>query len=236
MKISLVIIAYNEEKYIGRCLKIVIENGAGLFEIIVVNNASTDKTESIAGGFPGVKVVAEPSKGITKARQRGLLEAKGDIIAFIDADTQVPKGWVDKVGYFFEKYSKMVCLSGPYIYYDMSSFGKFMTWLYYIILVWPGYFMVGYLAVGGNFAARKSALEAIGGFDLNISFYGEDTDIARRLHQVGKVKFILGFYMGSSARRIKGEGGFMTAMRYTINFLSIVFMKKPVTKEYKDIR
>lgn len=236
MKISLVIIAYNEEKYIGQCLKSVLKNVTGFFEIIVVNNASTDKTESIARGFHEVRVVNEPSKGITKARQRGLLEAKGDIIAFIDADTKMPKGWVDKIGYFFKKYPQTVCLSGPYIYYDTSFFSKFMIWLYYVILAWPAYFLMGYMVVGGNFAARKNALQAIGGFDLNIRFYGEDTDIARRLHKVGKVKFIPKFYMYSSARRLKGEGAFMTGMRYTINFISVVFTKKPITTGYKDVR
>ncbi|MBU6431315.1 glycosyltransferase family 2 protein [Patescibacteria group bacterium] len=236
MKISLVIIAYNEEKYIGQCLKSVKENGAGLFEIIVVNNASTDGTESMARGFPEIKVVTESVKGITKARQRGLLEAKGDLIAFIDADTKMPKGWVDKVQYFFKKYPKIVCLSGPYIYYDFSFFAQKMTWLYNLALIWPAYFLVGYMVVGGNFVARKKALEDIGGFDLGINFYGEDADIARRLNKVGKVKFIQRFCMHTSARRLRGEGAFIMAMRYTINFLSVVITKKPATKEYKDIR
>lgn len=236
MKISLIIIAHNEEKYIGKCLESALENGIGFFEIIVVNNASTDKTESIARGFTGVRVVAEPSKGITKARQRGLLEAKGYLIAFIDADTQMPKGWVDKVQYFFKKHPKIVCLSGPYVYYDFSFFAQKMTWLYNLALIWPAYFLVGYMVVGGNFVARKKSLEDMGGFDLGINFYGEDTDIARRLNKVGKVKFIQRFYMSTSARRLKGEGAFIMAMRYTINFLSVVLTKKPATKEYKDIR
>jgi GT2 family glycosyltransferase len=98
------------------------------------------------------------------------------------------------------------------------------------------YFLLGYMAVGGNFAVKKDAVEKIGGFDENISFYGEDTDIARRLSRVGKVKFFLNLYMYTSARRLKNEGVAKTAIKYLINFVSEVFFKKPATGDYKDIR
>ena len=236
MKISLVIPAYNEEGYISNCLEAVRKNGDGIFEIIVVNNASTDNTESILHAFTEVRVVSETKKGLTKARQRGFLEARGDIIGFIDADTKMPKGWVEVVLHSFKKDPNTVCVSGPYIYYDMSIFGKIVVWLYWLLLAWPAYFFTKYMAVGGNFAVRKSALESIGGFDQKINFYGEDTDIARRLHKIGKVKFLRRLYMYTSARRLNGEGIIITAWRYVINFLSVVLIRKPVTSKYKDIR
>jgi glycosyltransferase involved in cell wall biosynthesis len=227
MKISLIIPAYNEEKYIGECLKSAIKNGEKLFEIIVVNNASTDNTEEVVKSFmkysSNIRIVNEPRKGLTKARQRGLNEAGGDIIAHIDADTKMPRGWVEKVKRNFEKNSNIVCVSGPYIYYDQSFIGKMFV-------------LLGYMAVGGNFAVKKDAVEKIGGFDENISFYGEDTDIARRLSRVGKVKFFLNLYMYTSARRLKNEGVAKTAIKYLINFVSEVFFKKPATGDYKDIR
>ena len=92
------------------------------------------------------------------------------------------------------------------------------------------------MVVGGNFAVRREALEKIGGFNKDINFYGEDTDTARRLYKVGKVKFSQKFFMYTSARRLKGEGFVLTAYRYVINFLSEVFTGKPFTNEYKDIR
>src|SRR5207302_647488 len=86
MNISVVIPAYNEEKYIGQTLESVISNAPeNLLEIIVVNNASTDKTSAIASAFPKVKVVDEPKKGLTRARQAGLNAAQGDVLAYIDA-------------------------------------------------------------------------------------------------------------------------------------------------------
>lgn len=239
MRISLVIPAYNEEKYITECLKSVSEYGGNLFEIIVVNNASTDNTENVirsfAKDYPNIKIVNEPKKGLTKARQRGLEEARGDIIAYTDADTKMPEGWVEKINKYFERDQKTVCVSGPYIYYDQSFIGKLLVWIYWFF-AYIIYLFVGYMAVGGNFAARKSALLKIGGFDENISFYGEDTDVARRLSRVGKVKFTLNLYMYTSARRFRGEGIIQTAGKYVTNFLSEIFRKKPITKDYKDIR
>lgn len=239
MRISLVIPAYNEEKYIGECLKSALQNGKEIFEIIVVNNASTDNTRSVAETFsnlyPKIKICYEPKKGLTKARQRGLSEASGEAVAYIDADTKMPKGWAGKVNRYFEENKKIVCVSGPYIYYDQPPAGKIFTRIYWL-LAYIIYFFVGYMAVGGNFAVRKSAILKAGGFDENISFYGEDTDMARRLSKVGKVKFILGLYMYTSARRLRGEGLVKTAIKYIINFASEVLFKKPVTGEYKDIR
>jgi glycosyltransferase involved in cell wall biosynthesis len=235
MKISLIIPAYNEEKYLGDCLKHILQNGTELFEIIVVDNASTDKTSEIAKTFPGVKVVREERKGLTKARQRGLLEASGDIVAYTDADTKMPKGWVEKIHKHFEKNENLVCVSGPGVYYDQSLLGKIIAWLYWFI-AYIIYLFVGYMVYGANFAAKKNALENIGGFDENIIFYGEDTNIARRLAEVGKVKFVLNFYIYNSARRAKGEGLAKLAIKYIINFISEVLRKKPATSEYKDIR
>ena len=124
MKISLIIPAYNEEKYIKDCLLSIQKHGEGLFEVIVINNASTDATASIVKEFKNIKLVNENKKGLPFARNRGLAEANGEIVAFIDADTKIPKGWVKKIEKAFKKNDKLVSISGPYIYYDLSLFHK----------------------------------------------------------------------------------------------------------------
>ena len=71
MKVSLIIPAYNEEKYIGSCLDYAIKNSHGWFhEIIVIDNNCTDRTKEIAEGYPGVRVVQEPKKALP-ARAKG---------------------------------------------------------------------------------------------------------------------------------------------------------------------
>ena len=235
-KISLIIPAYNEEKYIAECLKSVSESKKEFFEIIVVDNASTDKTSEIAKSF-NVKVVYEKEKGVTRARQRGFLEAEGDILAFVDADTRLPKGWLDKIKCEFKKDEKVVSVSGPYVFYDQSPLLKFIIkYLYWYALAMPMYMIVGYMAVGGNFVIKKEVLEKMGGFDTTIEFYGEDTNTARRTSKYGKIKFSPKLFIYSSSRRLKGQGLFSTTFLYTKNFLSEIIFKKPATKDYEDIR
>src|SRR3989338_9632627 len=101
--ISFIIPAYNEEHYIGPCLESVLAYaGDSIEEIIVVNNASTDRTAEVAGAFPKVRVVHEPRKGLTYARERGLKEARGELLAYIDADTRLHARWLPIVTEEFE--------------------------------------------------------------------------------------------------------------------------------------
>ncbi|TDR79928.1 glycosyltransferase family 2 protein [Paludibacterium purpuratum] len=241
MKLSLIIPAYNEEGYLADCLRHVLaevarQSARGPFEVIVINNASTDRTAEIAAGFPAVRVVTEQKKGLTHARQRGLAEARGEILAYIDADTRMAHGWLGRVLDLYQARPDAVCVSGPYTYYDLAKFKSALVRLYWLMLAKPTYLFTQYMAVGGNFAARRDALERIGGFDTNIAFYGEDTNIARRLAEVGKVLFDLGLVMPTSARRLDEEGFVTTAMRYVVNFMSEVVLKRPSTSAYRDVR
>ena len=94
--ISLIIPAYNEEAYLGACLDAVMANIADrALEIIVVDNNSTDGTKAVVERYPAVTYAFEPEKGITRARQRGFLTARGDILAYVDADTHPPAGWIE---------------------------------------------------------------------------------------------------------------------------------------------
>lgn len=236
-RISLVIPAFNEEKYLPACLKSVMAHAASdLDEIIVVDNASTDKTVEVARSFAGVKVVHEPQKSLARARQRGFLEARGEIIAYIDADTLIPPGWVTQIDHAFSKIPNLVCLSGPCVFYDFSSVKKLLTELYWRLLARPTSWLTGYLAIGGNLVIKKSALEQVGGFNIQMDFYGDDTEIARRLAGVGRVTFRQKFFLHTSARRLRAEGFLKMAWRYTLNFLSVVFTQKAFTKQYRDVR
>jgi GT2 family glycosyltransferase len=89
MKISVIIPAYNEEKTIRHCLDSVIQALPNNKEIIVVDNDSYDKTREIVKGFTKVKLLVEKKRGAAASRNRGLKEAAGDLIIFVDADVIV---------------------------------------------------------------------------------------------------------------------------------------------------
>lgn len=237
MTISLIIPAYNEEKYIWQCIEYALRHAHDhVDEIIVIDNASTDNTRKIAESYPGVRVVTEHKKWLTVARQRGYTEAKHDILAFVDSDTRIPEGWAKKMKKHFESDHTIWFVSGPYSYYDLPWHKQIGNRLYRRLLGYPSYLLTGYLWVGGNFAIKKSVLDTINGFDTNIVFYGEDTDIARRAAKVSKAKFSLNIVMPTSARRFVGEGMIKTWYVYVINFLSQAIFHKSATKTYKDFR
>lgn len=268
MRLSFVVPAYNEEAYLPACLDSICEQirtlPAGTCEVIVVNNASTDRTREVALRYPGVTVVDEPRKGLTFARQAGFAASTGALIANVDADSRLTPHWVTNVLTTFaeaeantaakssaaaksntsarpEAHRPLAAFSGPLVYYDLTPRQRLLVHVFYMT-AWITYAInryilrVGSMVQGGNFVVSRASLEAIGGFNTAISFYGEDTDIARRLNDVGEVRFTFDLKMSSSARRLKSEGMLTMAARYSINYLWTTFFKRPYTDTYLDIR
>lgn len=249
MKIVFVIPAYNEAARIGGCLESIQQeiaraHSAGLqfeAEILVVNNASTDDTKAIAQGAQGVRVVDEFKKGLAQARQAGFEASEGELVANIDADVLLPAGWLSAVFPAFEKEPSLVCLSGPFIYYDLSATSRALVKVFYffaflLYLVNRFILRVGSMVQGGNFVVRRDALARAGGFDTTIAFYGEDTYVAKSMSKFGNVRWTFALPVYASGRRIKGEGIVTTSLRYTANYFWVTFFGKPFTRQYKDIR
>jgi len=237
MDISLIIPAYNEEKYIAACLTSVFKHAKGKFkEIIVVDNASTDGTSAVAAGFASVRVIKAQKKGLTHARQAGYEAASSELIAYIDADCRLTPGWFGIVERHFEEHPDSVSLTGSVTYYDGPRLARAVIVALEWIVLPLVYFVVGYITIGGNFIARRDAIEKVGGFDTNISFYGEDADIARRLATVGPEHLRMDLVVSTSMRRFLHEGFIGTCATYTMNFLSHTLFKKSFTHAYIDRR
>ena len=248
MKISFVVPAYNEQALIARSLNAIRDEilRAGQLlgedaEIIVVNNASTDATAAVAAAIPGVIVVDEPRKGLVQARWAGFEASCGDLVANIDADTVIPASWLTEALRQFERSKTLVGLSGPYVYYGVPRRVNLVVGGYYR-LAYTAYLFnrfvlnVGSMLQGGNFIVRRDAMLKLGSPSLRFSFYGEDTDMARRLSKVGGVKFTFRLPAASSGRRLAGEGVFTIGLRYTMNFFWATFRGRPFTEVWQDIR
>ena len=244
MRISFVIPAYNEEQRLPICLAAVereLTRTSSDAEVIVVNNASTDRTGEVARKYLWVRVVDEPNKGLVRARHAGLMAATGELIANIDADTMLTEGWLETVLTEFAKDEQLAALSGPFIYYDLSASHRALTRVFYIAgylshLVNHHVLRAGAMLQGGNFIVRRTHLEQAGGFDTSIEFYGEDTDVARRISKVGKVKWTFRLPMYASGRRLAKEGIVTMGLRYAGNYLHTLVRGKPLTETYTDIR
>lgn len=102
-------------------------------------------------------------------------------------------GWIEKVLREFNKDPNLVCLSGPFIYYDLSIWTRILVNLFYgpafaTYLINRFVLRVTSLVQGGNFVIKKAALERVAGFDTTIDFYGNDTEVTRPLNKVGSRK------------------------------------------------
>lgn len=93
--VSIIIPAYNQGKYISECLNSVINQTVTDWECIVINDGSTDNTKKIilsyTKQYPKIRMIDQPNKGLSAARNRGLGEAKGDYIQFLDSDDAIKK-------------------------------------------------------------------------------------------------------------------------------------------------
>lgn len=245
MRLVFVIPAYNEEAMIGQCLDAVmaeIKRSGHPADVVVVDNASTDRTGEIAASYSGVRVVKEMNKGLVHARHAGFVASEGyDLVANIDADTMVPEGWLTTVFDEFDKHPELVCVSGPYHYYDLKRsqlalVEVFYAFTYFTYILSRFILRVGSVIHGGNFVFRREAWEQTGGYDRSITFYGEDTDVAVRLSKIGPVKWTHKLRMNTSGRRIEKEGIVHTGLVYAKNFFSMTFRGKPATVDYQDIR
>lgn len=244
LKISFVIPAHNEEACIKPCLESIqraIEASRADAEIIVVNNASTDKTREILSDMSGITIVDEPELGLSRARQSGFLASSGDLIANVDADTIMPEAWPSFVLYTFKEDPELIALSGPQIHHDIPRSRQIMIRAFYHI-AYLSYLLnrfvlrTGSLLQGGNFVIRRSALETIGGFDTRFTFWGEDTDMARRLHKIGKVRFTLKLPINASGRRLMAHGMVRSGVQYAVNYVWAIFLKRPYSTQVKHVR
>lgn len=235
MKISIVIPAYNEEKYIGRtlrsidCLK---KEREWEIEVMVVNGSSTDKTVEVAKSY-GAKVISEPHKSIGFARQHGLMHAKGDIVVYTDADTAVPKDWLTKFVKALRNekvvfaYGTFRVSDGTFPYYHfINHIQTYLQWVSHHLFNTP-------MAAGQNIAMWRDKAISIGGFDERLVVM-EDNDLAIRMKKIGKVIFLKDVVVVSSGRRSKEGWG--TLLRIITTYIRYFILKKKQLPAFPDYR
>ena len=230
VKFSVIIPAYNEEKLLPKCLASLVDldYDKSEYEIILVNNNSQDKTKQIALGFNGVKVVDEPKQGNVFALIKGCQAARGEVLAFTDADTQVPKDWLKKFAKAYED-KKVVCVGGP---------GKHRPVILGSILPELVIYFGGWLfklSSCFNISVRKSVYNKLGGFDPKINFH-QDVYLATQAKKHGQFKFLLNNPVITSSRRYGNPRGVIYVLKSAVNLLSLFLFKKTVFFEFGNVR
>lgn len=238
----MVVCAHNEAAYVAACLHSVLAQTRVPDEVILIDNASRDGTAAVAAAIPGVRVVAEPRLGLVVARERGRRETSADVLLYLDADCRAPLEWVARMERQFVATPHLLAVSGAYRFYDWHRAGRLLIGAYDLTVGPATHLFVKYVLragvvfYGGNFAVRRSALEAIGGFDTSIEFHGEDTNLGRRLHAAGTVGLSLRCYVHTSARRYRAMGTWAVIRLYVRNFWSEILRHRPSDRTHVDVR
>jgi cellulose synthase/poly-beta-1,6-N-acetylglucosamine synthase-like glycosyltransferase len=197
--VSVLIAARNEETRIGRCLDSLLRSQypASQYEILIIDDRSVDRTREVAENFgrvySQVKVIPITHRianmsGKASALCQGLRQARGEIILMTDADCEVPPNWMPQMISYFAPHIGLV---GGFtlltrIEKKSSVFAKIQTldWIY-LLSVGAGAAGLGkpVSILGNNFAFRRAAYEAVGGYEaLGFSII-EDFALMRAIHK-----------------------------------------------------
>jgi GT2 family glycosyltransferase len=184
-KVSVVVCSYNGAKTIRECCEGLSKVAYPNFEVIVVDDGSTDTTLEIAREY-GFCVICTEKLGLSKARNTGLSAATGEIVAYIDDDAYPDRHWLTYLAATFLS-TEHDGVGGP----NIAPSGDGVT--ADSVANAPG----GPIHVllsdheaehipGCNMAFRRTALEAIGGFDPQFRVAGDDVDVCWRIQQSGR--------------------------------------------------
>jgi GT2 family glycosyltransferase len=183
-RVSVVVCTYNGGRTLEQCLRSLAALDYPDFEVVVVDDGSTDQTGDILARFPAVRAIRQPNRGLSAARNVGLRAATGAIVAYTDSDCYADPDWLTHLVDHLMR-SGAAAVGGPNL---SPEDGRLAA----CVAAAPGQpthvlesDQVAEHVPGCNMAFRKEALEAINGFDPQYRTAGDDVDVCWRLQQAG---------------------------------------------------
>jgi glycosyltransferase involved in cell wall biosynthesis len=185
--LSVIICTYNRDKYIYNVLKSIAENTLATekYEIVLVNNNSTDSTETECNKFSKdyenvvFRYFVETNQGLSYARNRGIQEAKGEVVVYVDDDATINKEYLQTYYDFFEKDNKVEAAGGPILPVYETVEPKWMSHYTRQLITGKLYmgnvvkeFTKGAFPGGGNAAYRRSVFDKVGLFNVDLGRKG----------------------------------------------------------------
>ncbi len=189
-RVSVVVCAYNAEHTMAACLASLAHLNYADYEVIVVNDGSTDGTLAIAEKFPHCRIISQPNMGLSVARNVGAEAATGEIVAYTDSDCVADADWLAYLVAKMED-SDLVACGGPNFPPPEDNLVPAA------VAVSPGGPTHVLLSddvaehiAGCNMAFRRDVLRRLGGFDPVYRAAGDDVDLCWRLQDAG---YAIGF-------------------------------------------
>jgi glycosyltransferase involved in cell wall biosynthesis len=203
--ISVIVCTYNRAHYLADTLNHLLHQSSATahFEVLVINNNSTDDTEGVCQQFSNknplfsFRYLVEQSQGLSYARNRGIKEAKGDVLTFIDDDAFAQPDFIQHLQAHFESHPQTMAVGGKIIpqYEDIEP-----RWMSKYLLPLVAALNMGdqktpfpksKFPIGANMSIRREAFEAYGTFDVNLGRKGsvlegsEEKDLFSRISKSG---------------------------------------------------
>ncbi|HEV8679769.1 MAG TPA: glycosyltransferase, partial [Stellaceae bacterium] len=185
-RVSVVVCAYNAERTMEACLASLETLDYPDYEVVVVNDGSTDRTLEISEGFPYCRIISQPNMGLSVARNVGAEAATGEIVAYTDSDCVADPDWLTYLVARMEAAGLSAC-GGPNFPPPEESLVPAA------VAVSPGgpthvliSDEVAEHIAGCNMAFRREVLLALGGFDPQYRAAGDDVDICWRFQDAGR--------------------------------------------------
>lgn len=204
--LTAIICTYNRAKYIGNLLESIAANDLSKseYEILLVDNNCTDNTREICEAFASAhkdvnfRYVVEPEQGLSAARNKGIKEAKGDIIVYIDDDALIDPPYLRTYAEWFASHPETMACGGPIEPLYETAEPSWMTpYTKALLTAWMNYgdkvreYPKGRYPGGGNAAYRKEVFEKVGLFNTSLGRRGsnlmgsEEKDIFDKMYALG---------------------------------------------------
>ena len=204
--ITIIICTYNREKYIRPLLESIAKNDypTADYEIVLVDNNCTDHTREVCGAFAAAhpeiafRYVVEPEQGLSAARNKGIKEAKGEIIIYVDDDALVDADYIRQYAEHFAANPDTMAAGGPIEpLYETEEPSWMSPYTKALLTAWMNYgdkvreYPNGRYPGGGNAAYRKEVFDRVGLFNTelgrkgNLLLASEEKDIFDKMKALG---------------------------------------------------
>ncbi len=236
--LTVIICTYNREKYIRNLLESIVANtlSKSNYEILLVDNNCTDNTKGVCQEFaeahPDVvfRYVKEEEQGLSAAKNRGIREAKGDILVFVDDDALVDDHYLSDFAECFKLHPRVMAAGGPIEpLYETSEPSWMTSYTKALLCAWMNYgdaqrhYPSGRFPGGGNAAFRSEVFQKVGLFNTELGRKGgsltasEEKDIFDKMHALGmEVLYLPGPVLHHIIPQAKLEKDYFERVTYQI--------------------
>lgn len=243
MDFSVVIPLYNKENHIQRAINSVLNQTAPDFELIIVDDGSTDRSFEVASAFqdPRIRIIHQENRGVSAARNRGIMEAENEWVAFLDADDEWLPGFLDEISLLINLFPESIVAGTGYYLQDPGEALSVNVVGLPVSLGWRGIIDNYFTAISSthpfnssSFAVKKSALLEAGLYPEGVPI-SEDPSLYFQLALKGNFAFSytpLSIYHREAENRTwRGPG---TEELYVVKVGKEILTCEKISREIKD--